>query len=154
MYNSCIVKTLLKSYSIQHKPHRKMQLTQGQKMFSKILLFCSLSLFVVFPLFSQQDNTGRRQFYDLVELTKIIQRARDAGFSEEELKNLELKEAGTTINVYDYMNEILARRRIEDEKLKAFLSKKFLTVGDVYQEMVDLEPDVLTKLREELVSER
>ena len=119
-----------------------------------MLLFCSLSFFIVFPLFSQERNTGRRQFYDLVELTKIIQRARDAGFSEEELKNLELKDAGTTINVYDYMNEILARQRIEDEKLKAFLSKRFLTVGDVYQEMVNLEPDALTKLREELVSER
>ena len=131
-----------------------MQLIQRQKMLGRILLFCSLSFFIVFPLFSQEGNTGRRQFYDLVELTKIIQRARDAGFSEEELKNLELKDAGTTINVYDYMNEILARQRIEDEKLKAFLSKRFLTVGDVYQEMVNLEPDALTKLREELVSER
>jgi DNA-binding transcriptional MerR regulator len=131
-----------------------MQLIQRQKMLGRILLFCSLSFFIVFPLFSQEGNTGRRQFYDLVELTKIIQRARDAGFSEEELKNLELKDAGTTINVYDYMNEILARQRIEDEKLKNFLSKRFLTVGDVYQEMVNLEPDALTKLREELVSER
>ena len=132
-----------------------MQLIQRQKKLGRIiLLFCSLSFIMVFPLFSQEGNTGRRQFYDLVELTKIIQRARDAGFSEEELKNLELKDAGTTINVYDYMNEILARQRIEDEKLKAFLSKRFLTVGDVYQEMVNLEPDALTKLREELVSER
>jgi DNA-binding transcriptional MerR regulator len=131
-----------------------MQLIQRQKKLGRMLLFCSLSFFIVFPLFSQERNTGRRQFYDLVELTKIIQRARDAGFSEEELKNLELKDAGTTINVYDYMNEILARQRIEDEKLKAFLSKRFLTVGDVYQEMVNLEPDALTKLREELVSER
>jgi DNA-binding transcriptional MerR regulator len=132
-----------------------MQLIQRQKKLGRIiLLFCSLSFIMVFPLFSQEGNTGRRQFYDLVELTKIIQRARDAGFSEEELKNLELKDAGTTINVYDYMNEILARQRIEDEKLKDFLSKRFLTVGDVYQEMVNLEPDELTKLREELVSER
>ena len=132
-----------------------MQLIQRQKKLGRIiLLFCSLSFIMVFPLFSQEGNTGRRQFYDLVELTKIIQRARDAGFSEEELKNLELKDAGTTINVYDYMNEILARQRIEDEKLKDFLSKRFLTVGDVYQEMVNLEPDALTKLSEELVSER
>ncbi|MBT4528044.1 MAG: hypothetical protein HOC24_15975 [Deltaproteobacteria bacterium] len=131
-----------------------MQLIQKQKKMIKAFLFISMIFFIALPLFSQQDNTGRRQFYDLVELTKIIQRARDAGFSEEELKNLEIKESGVTINVNDYMNEILARRKIADEKLKAFLSKRFLTVGDVYHEMVNLEPDVLTKLREELVSER
>lgn len=131
-----------------------MQVKQKQKTVMKIIFFISLTFFITLPLFSQQDNTGRRQFYDLVELTKLIQRARDAGFSEEELKNLEIRESGVTINVNDYMNEILARRKIADDKLKAFLSKRFLTVGDVYHEMVNLEPDVLTKLREELVSER
>ena len=131
-----------------------MQMIQKQKMIIKAFFFISIISFIALPLFSQQNNTGSRQFYDLVELTKLIQRARDAGFSEEELKNLEIKESGRTINVNDYMNEILARRKIADEKLKAFLSKRFLTVGDVYHEMVNLEPDILTKLREELVSER
>ena len=111
-------------------------------------------LTLVSPIYPQQKNTGRKQFYDLIELTKLIQRAREAGFSEEELKGLTLVDAGKTINVSEYMEEILTRRRIADEKLKAFLQKKFITVQDVYSEMVQLEPNVLTKLREELVSER
>lgn len=125
-----------------------------RKYIIKTCLIIGLLFFMALPLLSQQGSTGRKQFYNLVELTKLIQRAREAGFSEEELRNLEIIDAGRTINVTDYMNEILNRQKIADQKLKDFLGKRFLTVGDVYNEMVKLEPNILIKLREELVSER
>lgn len=101
-----------------------------------------------------QDNVGRRQFYDIVELSKLIEKAREAGFTDEQIARLQLRDSGDSIDVEKYMNEIRQKKIMRDRKLKEFLSKKFLTIQDIYKELVTLEPDVLNKLREELVSER
>ncbi len=101
-----------------------------------------------------QSGFDRRQFYDIIELTKIIEKARDAGFSEEQIARLELRDGDTTINVKDYLDEIKRRKLLRDKKLKEFLSKNFLTVRDIFKELLVLEPDKLAKLREELVSDR
>ncbi|MCP4296823.1 MAG: hypothetical protein GY786_14575 [Proteobacteria bacterium] len=101
-----------------------------------------------------QSGFDRKQFYDIVELTKIIEKARDAGFSEEQISRLELRDGDTTINVKDYLDEIKRRKLLRDKKLKEFLNKNFLTVRDIFKELLVLEPDKLAKLREELVSDR
>jgi len=120
----------------------------------KITVVVTIGLFLMmFAFTAPAQNTGRRQFYDIVELTKLITRAREAGFSDDELKKMQLMDGDTVINVNDYVNSIIEKKLIEDEKLKLFLSKKFLTIRDVYTELVNLEPEVLIKLREDLVSD-
>jgi hypothetical protein len=101
-----------------------------------------------------QSMNNRRKFYDIAELIKIIETARDAGMSDEDLKNLKLQDGDQEINVMDYIAELERLKKIEDQKLKEFLSKKFLTVNDVFRELIVREPETIQKLREELVSER
>jgi hypothetical protein len=99
-------------------------------------------------------NTGRRQFYDIAELIRLIERAREAGMTDEELHKLEIRDGDRVINVMEYKAEFERLQRLKDERLKAFLSKQFLTVNDIFQELIVTEPDVIQKLREELISER
>ena len=98
-------------------------------------------------------NDGRKQFTDEKNLEKFFQRATDAGLSEEDLAKLDLKFASHKMNVSQYLREIKERRRIKDEKLKAFMSKNFLTVQDVYKELSTVEPETLAGLRDALVGE-
>jgi hypothetical protein len=100
------------------------------------------------------EKIDRKKFYKIAELIKLIEKAREAGISEEDLAKLELRDGDKKINVMDYMEEFERLKRSKDERLKRFLSKKFLTVHDIYNELIISEPGVIKKLREELVSER
>ena len=74
--------------------------------------------------------------------------------SEEDLKNMEIIDGDQEINVLEYIEQKRLQRLMKDQKLKELLSKNFLTVNDIYKELVKTEPAVIQKLREELVSER
>jgi hypothetical protein len=102
----------------------------------------------------EPSDPGRRQFYDIAELIRLIERAREAGMTDEELHQLEIRDGDRIINVMEYKAEFERLQRLKEERLKAFLSKQFLTVNDIFQELIVTEPDVIRKLREELVSDR
>ena len=127
--------------------------------FRRLMIFISIVglLFTFLPIAdisAQSENSGRRKFYNIAELVKIIETARKAGFSDEDLKKLELRDGDQMINIMDYMEELERIRKLKDKRLQEFLSKRFLTVKDIYNELIATEPDVIKKLREELVSER
>ena len=115
-----------------------------------ILLSCSF----LYAQDSGNSNTGRRKFYSVEELIKLIEQAREAGMSEEDLKSMEIIDGDQEINVLDYIEQKRLQRLLKDKKLKELLSKNFLTVNDIYKELIKTEPNVIQKLREELVSER
>lgn len=98
---------------------------------------------------------GRRDmYYDIVELSKLIEISREAGFNDEQLRGMEIRDGNRSINIAEYLREIERKKMIKDEAVKDFLKKKFLTVQDIYNEMLKLEPATLIKVREELVSIR
>lgn len=102
----------------------------------------------------QQSYEARRQFYKLNELIRIIDQAREAGMSDEDLKNLELHDGDRKINVLEYIAELERLKAMKDKELEKFLSKKFLTINDIFNELIVSEPSVIKKLRERLVSDR
>ena len=123
-------------------------------MIKLLAILSLLSLVWITPQIDAKEGYNREQFYDIVELTNIIENAREAGLSEKQIAKLEVRGDGKTINVKEYLEDILRRKRIKDKRLQEFLKKKFLTVGDVFKELLVMEPAVLSKLREELISER
>ncbi|MBU2646695.1 hypothetical protein KKI24_18445 [bacterium] len=118
------------------------------------LFIFACSLLVSAGYSQQQSNQARRQFYNLEELIKIIDRARESGMSDEDLKKLELHDGERKINVLEYMAELERLRAMKDKELEIFLSKKFLTINDIFNELIVSEPNVIKKLREKLVSDR
>ena len=104
------------------------------------------------PVRAQTTQPDRNQFYSLVELTELIQKTKEAGFSDEQIKNMQIKDGDKVINVMDYIRKIENKRIFEQKQLEDFRNRKFLTVQDIYGELIKLEPDALTRLREELTS--
>lgn len=146
------------------------------------LILCAFTPRLIFNKTYAQAYINRKQFLDIDELTKLIKKAKEVGMSDEDLRNITIpydeteisdfiktaKEAGISdtdlkriipegkreIVVIEYINLIERLTKLKEEKLKEFLSKKFLTVNDVFKELVVNEPETIQKLREELVSER
>ena len=117
-----------------------------------LILTCSLIYSVGFS--QEQSYEARRQFYTLEKLIKLIEQARDAGMSDENLKKMELQDGDRKINILEYMAELERLRAMKDKELEEFLSKKFLTINDIFNELIVSEPKVIKKLREKLVSDR
>lgn len=117
----------------------------------------SVLILVLLPavgLSQQAYDSGRDRFYKVNELVELIDKARKAGISDEELEGLEIRDGDKQINVLDYIEEKELAKLLKEKRLKELLSKKFLTVNDIYSELIKSEPEVIQKLREELVSER
>lgn len=117
-----------------------------------IFPFCNLLISIGYS--QEQSYQARRQFYNLKELLRIIDQAREAGMSDEDLKSLELQDGDRKINVLEYIAELERLKAMKDKELEEFLSKKFLTINDIFNELIVSEPKVIEKLRERLVSDR
>ena len=114
-----------------------------------------LLLLLPLSLWAEQAprQINREQFLEVNNLLKMIQRMRDAGFTDEQIQQLDIKDGGRKINVMAYIEELRQKKEGRDAKVQAFLNKNFLTVKDLFDELSTLEPETLAKLRDELVGE-
>lgn len=118
------------------------------------LLLFTCGLMVSAGYSQERSYQARRQFYSLENLIKLIDQAREAGMSDEDLKKMELQDGDRKINILEYMAELERLRALKDKELEEFLNKKFLTINDIFNELIMSEPKVIKKLREKLVSDR
>lgn len=84
----------------------------------------------------------------------MIERFREAGMTDEQLKKLEIIDGDTKINVLKHKADLERAKMLKKQKLQEFLDKDFLTVNDIFRELIVSEPGVIKKIREELVSDR
>ena len=97
------------------------------------------------------DDEVPEGLVDLQELIRLIEIARESGFSEEEIKEITIEDGGRVIKALDYYNKILDQRAKRAAALKERESRVYLTVDDIVKELVTMEPADLKRLREELV---
>ena len=120
----------------------------------RFFFFWIIFSFSLNGLYAQNElEQQRQQFLELDKLIKFIQRMKDAGLTDEQIQQLDLKDDSKKINIIQYIEEIRAKKVAKDAKVKAFLEKNFLTVKDLFQELSTMEPNTLANLRNELVSE-
>ncbi|NQU64500.1 MAG: hypothetical protein HQ517_09490 [SAR324 cluster bacterium] len=133
----------------------KTAINRWKKHFSIFcLLFFTCSLIPSAGFSQERSYEARRQFYTLEKLIKLIDQAREAGMSDEDLKKMELQDGDRRINILEYMAELERLKEMKDKELEEFLNKKFLTINDIFNELIVSEPKVIKKLREKLVSDR
>jgi DNA-binding transcriptional MerR regulator len=120
------------------------------KKLAALLGICSvLGLMVAAPVQTQQVE--QEGFRDVVELRRLMEVAREAGFSDEEMREITIEDdEGNIINVWKYLEEVERKKRLEAEKRKAQQEKIYLTVQDVFTELQKDEPDDLTRLRSKI----
>ncbi len=91
--------------------------------------------------------------YDLDELRRMLELAREAGFSEEQVRNITVEdEEGTTINAFKVIEDIERCRREEDERLAAERARVYLTPQDIFKELDVGQKKDLKDLREKMFS--
>ena len=125
-----------------------------------IILLFSLALFLFLhaptqELSAQSEELDCQEFYDITQAEKIVERAKKAGFTNEERREMiDLRVGDQKIDVFEYKERLQRCSKQKDQRLKEFLSKRFLTIKDIYNELSTVERKVIKKIREELVSER
>ena len=97
----------------------------------------------------QEDLT--QGFYDLQELIRLIEIARESGFTEAQVREITIEDQGRVINAWEYLQEIQARRAAEEARLRERESRVYLTVQDVVADLMQMEDDDLHRLRESLL---
>ncbi len=98
----------------------------------------------------QQEDLSQG-FYDLQELIRLIEIARESGFTEQQIREITIEDQGRVINAWEYLQEIQARRAAEEQRIRERESRVYLTVQDVVDDLIKMEHEDLHKLRESLL---
>jgi len=93
----------------------------------------------------------REGFLDLQELIRLLEVAKESGFTEEQLKDITVEDEGRLINAWEYVQEQRRKAEATAKARQERESRVYLTVKDVVKELMELEPKDLRKLRDELV---
>lgn len=88
-------------------------------------------------------------FYDLEELERIFEVARESGFSEEELRQITIEDAGEQINAWEYLQKRREREAAEAAREKERREKVYLTVKEIVDELNEDRAGDLSELRDE-----
>jgi hypothetical protein len=89
-------------------------------------------------------------FYNIEELKRLLEVARESGFTEKEMREITIEDGGKVINVWDFLKEMERKKRERAAKDKAQQEKVYLTVQDVFEEMEKDLPKDLSKLRDKI----
>jgi hypothetical protein len=100
---------------------------------------------------SSQTGPSKRTGPPVQELLQIIEAAKQAGLTEDQIKQLTLTdEAGNSINAWDYLqSQLEAKRKREALELEE-RTKVYLTVRDVFADLRKRESQDLNELRDQL----
>ena len=139
MENSDYVESLLK---------RPMRRPNNLKKVTALLgLAAALGLLAAAPALTQEQ----KGFSNVVELKRLLEVAREAGFSDKEMREITIEDGkGNVFNVWAYLEEVERLKRLEAEKLKAQKEKVYLTVQDVFTDLKKEEPADLSRLRDKI----
>ncbi|MBI4082930.1 MAG: hypothetical protein HY423_10005 [Candidatus Lambdaproteobacteria bacterium] len=116
-------------------------------------LALALSLSLSAPAHGQQPP-GSALFQDAERLQRLLDVAKEAGFTDEQIKSITVEDESRLIRAWEHIQEQkLQRERLE--KAKAEREKRvYLTVQDVFNELLAADPEDLKKLRDSLFLNR
>ena len=97
---------------------------------------------------ARKEEKEREKF--IAEMETLIKAAQDAGFSEQDIREMTITRKGKTINVWEFLEqERLNRKR---EKRRSFVPRdRYLTVMDITSELQSLESRDLDTLRKKMI---
>lgn len=91
-------------------------------------------------------------FYDVGELRRILQVARESGMTEEQVRQITIEDPdGNVINAWAYLRALEARREAEAKRRRELLNRDYLTVQDMLDELNADQREEVDRLRDELL---
>ena len=97
------------------------------------------------------QDTRLDNFYSIDDLKRLIQVARESGFTESEIREITIEFNGELINAWDFLQEmerqrLEAQRRVAEEE-----AKQFLTIQDIFADLDTNDQQETTQLRDNLL---
>ncbi len=90
--------------------------------------------------------------YDIEELKRLIEMARETGFTEAEIREITVEdEAGNIVNALEFLEAHQRRQREQAEREAAQRAKVYLSPQDILAELDDRQNDDLDALRDKLL---
>jgi hypothetical protein len=117
-----------------------------------LLIFGALGLTLGSALpVSSQTRSSKAPRPPVQELLRLIEAARQAGLTEEQIRELTLQdEEGNSINAWEYLQAQLEQKRKLEALEHEERTKVYLTVRDVFADLRKHEAEDLNQLREQL----
>ena len=97
---------------------------------------------------ARKEEKERKKF--LAEMETLIKAAQDAGFSEQDIREITITRKGKTINVWEFLEQERLNRKRE-ERRRFVPRDRYLTVMDITSELQSLESRDLDTLRKKMV---
>lgn len=113
-----------------------------------LALGAALGLLAAAPALTQEERG--EGFRNVEELKRLLEVARESGFSEQELREITIEDDGEVINVWEYLEELERQKRLAAERRKAEREKVYFTVQDIFADLDKAEPADLTRLRDRI----
>ena len=106
---------------------------------------------LIFPNYQVLGDEQEQQSAKLLrEMQRYLDVAREAGFTEQELKEVTIERNGEVVNVWQYIqNELTRQKKLEQEK-KQSRNKLYLDADDVREDLRGEQPSQISKLRQKL----
>jgi hypothetical protein len=122
------------------------------KGLTALLGFAALGLMLGSALpVSSQTRSNKPPKPPVQELIQLIEAARQAGLTEEQIRELTLQdEEGNSLNAWDYLQAQLETKRKLEARERELRTKVYLTVRDVFADLRKGETQDLNMLREQL----
>lgn len=150
---------------------------------TSIAFFVFLLVWTVSSVSNAVEPRDREQFYQLVELINLVQKAKEAGLQDEDLRNMSFKDDRKEIKLQklvEMMSLLRKKNNVNPDELstykiknakdmvdaEAFLKKQlekkkesqrdvrkdYITIQDILDELVEMEPETLTSLRDQFLA--
>lgn len=97
------------------------------------------------------DENLKERLKRLQELERLLEVAREAGFTEAEVANITVDRDGDKVNVLEFVKQERAWFIQSSEKVEIGKKERYLTVQDITNELRQQEPKQLDDLRESII---
>ena len=97
------------------------------------------------------QELSQEGFYDIDELERLIEVARESGFTQEDIEEITIEDEGREINAWEFLQEMKRKQALEREKARAQSTKIYLTIQGILADLAEEKQDDLSTLRDESI---
>ena len=97
------------------------------------------------------QELSQEGFYDIDELERLIDVARESGFTQKDIEEITIQDEGREINAWEFLQNMKRKRALERERARAQSTKIYLTIQGILADLAKEKKDDLSTLRDETI---
>lgn len=98
-----------------------------------------------------ETEAAKQRAKTLREMENLLKVAKEAGFTEEEFREITVERDGEKINVWDFIQAEKARIALAKKAQEEAAKKRYITVKDITEDLIQKESAQISKLRDNLL---